>query len=316
MLDGRWWAIALSEALIPGSTLAVVCEGEELALFRDLAGVVFALEDRCPHRRVPLSLGPVVPGGLQCPYHGWTFEGVNGRCVGIPNLRSDERVPQRYTARCFAVRELNGFIHVWRGMGTPGGRVPAYDYQCGGPEYKGEAVIPISLDACRDVMLDGPQCLFEFSGVEITDFFYGDPRREGDHLRLDRGAVWRGKGQKPAFVRDFPLVLRTRVPLVGGDVWIELLDGDEQPLMSIMLAASENLRGTTRFCWRGFVHSRAERGASFEWWLRRLTRRSPFAPVARIEGAELAALAVAPSRERQAWAAGRQDATRMMEGAQ
>src|SRR5690606_33137971 len=56
MLDGRWWAIALSEALIPGSTLAVVCEGEELALFRDLAGVVFALEDRCPHRRVPLSL--------------------------------------------------------------------------------------------------------------------------------------------------------------------------------------------------------------------------------------------------------------------
>lgn len=316
MKDGRWWALALSESLVSGGTLGVVCEGEELALFRDSAGVVFALEDRCPHRRVPLSLGLVVRGGLQCPYHGWTFEGARGRCVNIPNLRSDERVPQRYAARAFAVCEQSGFIHVWRGKGEPLGCVPASNYQPGGPEYSGEAVIPISLDAFRDVMLDGPQCLFEFSGVEITDFFYGDPRRVGEHLLLDRGAVRRGKGQKSAFVRDHPLVLRTRVPVVGGDVWVELLDGEEQPLMSILIGASENLRGTTRLCWRGFIHSRAMVGAPFGWWLRRLTRRSPFAPLASIDGAQLAALAVAPSREREVRVADKGDAMQMMERAQ
>jgi phenylpropionate dioxygenase-like ring-hydroxylating dioxygenase large terminal subunit len=39
--------------------------------------------DRCPHRGAQLSLGRVVAGTLQCPYHGWRFE-PQGRCVGIP----------------------------------------------------------------------------------------------------------------------------------------------------------------------------------------------------------------------------------------
>ncbi|WIA12495.1 hypothetical protein OEZ85_012528 [Tetradesmus obliquus] len=43
---------------------------------------VFA--DVCPHRLVPLSEGRITPGGLlQCPYHGWAFNGQGG-CEIIP----------------------------------------------------------------------------------------------------------------------------------------------------------------------------------------------------------------------------------------
>src|SRR5262249_62176725 len=54
-----------------------------LVLFRDAEGMVRALEDRCPHRGVPLSLGTCERGRLVCAYHGMQADG-DGR---FGNLR-------------------------------------------------------------------------------------------------------------------------------------------------------------------------------------------------------------------------------------
>ena len=85
-----------------------------LVLFRDHHGVAHALEDRCPHRNVPLSLGRVqADGTLQCGYHGWRFEG-SGRCTVIPALEaaaSGGDSPRDAVAR--AVREQDGMVWVW-----------------------------------------------------------------------------------------------------------------------------------------------------------------------------------------------------------
>lgn len=300
---GRWWAVALSESVAGDRALAVTCEGEPLALFRDASGRVFALEDRCPHRRVPLSPGLVRTAGLQCPYHGWTFDGASGVCKDIPNLRRDERVPPRYAARAYAAEEAGGFVHVWRGAGVPEGPLPGTGYQPGGPEFIGSAVVPVALAHYLDAMLDGPQCLLTFPGIDITDFFLGDPRSDGAQLVLDRGAVWRGRGAKPAFVRDFPLLVRTRVALAGGDIRVELLSADESPLLSVVIAAAENRRGTTSLCWRGFLHGNPTRAAGWRWRLSRAAGHAPFEVIERIDGAALAALEVAPSRDRRLAAA-------------
>ena len=48
-------------------------------------GEVSAFPARCPHRLVPLAAASVADGRLQCPYHGWRFDG-DGRCVDIPAL--------------------------------------------------------------------------------------------------------------------------------------------------------------------------------------------------------------------------------------
>ena len=68
--------IALSSQLGTNKTLAVNVYDQAIVLFRDKDGKVVALEDRCPHRRVPLSLGKVIQGELRCAYHGWTFNGT------------------------------------------------------------------------------------------------------------------------------------------------------------------------------------------------------------------------------------------------
>jgi len=147
MMTPGWWAMALCEAVKDQVPLAVAFAGEELVLFRNAAGQAFALEDRCPHRRVPLALGRVVESGLQCGYHGWTFDGASGGCTQIPNLHTDERVPARYAARAFAVSEANGFVHVWLGEGAPQGQLPSSDYQPGGREFTGSTIVNMKMVA-------------------------------------------------------------------------------------------------------------------------------------------------------------------------
>ncbi|WP_079437144.1 Rieske 2Fe-2S domain-containing protein [Zoogloea sp. LCSB751] len=295
MAEGQWWAVALTEAVSSEKPLPVVCEGEELVLFRNAAGQAFALEDRCPHRRVPLSPGVLTPGGLQCPYHGWTFDGASGVCREIPNLHADERVPARHAAKAFLVAEADGFIHVWRGSGAPTGVLPSAAYRPAGREYSGSAVVNMAHCNYLETMLDGPECLLAFPCVTITDFFLGEPRRDDKHLVLDHGGVWKGKGIGPAFVRDHPLVLRTRVPLVGGAIFVELLTAAEVPLVTIFIASTANRRGTTSLNWRGFRHAHKIPSAPLAWQLRRAAGRAPFEVLAEVKGASIAALRVAPS---------------------
>lgn len=76
-----WYAASESRALKHRPIGVQVC-GMRLVLFRSAAGLT-ALADRCPHRGAPLSDGQVLSYGLQCPYHGWTFDNA-GECVDIP----------------------------------------------------------------------------------------------------------------------------------------------------------------------------------------------------------------------------------------
>src|ERR1700753_810742 len=92
-----WWPLALSSEVTSRGPIAKRCGDLQFALYRNQAGVLFALEDRCVHRRAPLSLGRVTASGdLQCGYHGWCFEGATGRCTAITTLDPSERAPARY----------------------------------------------------------------------------------------------------------------------------------------------------------------------------------------------------------------------------
>lgn len=62
---------------------AVRLLGEDWVVWCDDTGRARAARDQCPHRGARLSLGQVCAGQLECPYHGWRFDG-EGRCVAIP----------------------------------------------------------------------------------------------------------------------------------------------------------------------------------------------------------------------------------------
>lgn len=297
MNSNSWWPLALSEAITSQKPTAISCGTEDIVLFRNMNGEAQALEDRCPHRRVPLSLGVVKPTGLQCAYHGWTFDGATGACNAIPNLHADEPVPPRYAARCFRIREGNGFVHVWLGESAPDANLPTADYRPAGRETTGSAIVNMVHDEYLSVMLDGPDCLMSFDGVKMTDFFLGDPRFENGWLVLDRGAVWKKQIQPPQFVVDYPLIVRTSVPVAGGTVRIELLTAEERQLVTVVLGSAAHRRGTTSICWRGFLHKEHIGVTPLRWRAARAAGRAPFTVSSEISGAVVASLLVAPSRD-------------------
>ena len=77
--ETHWHPVALSES-VAGKPIAVTLLGHALVLWRDDADAVQAWADQCPHRGAQLSLGQVVDGRLECPYHGWQYDVTTGAC--------------------------------------------------------------------------------------------------------------------------------------------------------------------------------------------------------------------------------------------
>jgi nitrite reductase (NADH) small subunit len=68
--------------------------GLDVAVFRNDAGDVFALLDRCPHKGGPLSQGIVFGTSVACPLHNWTI-GLKDGCAQAP----DEGCTPRFTVK-------------------------------------------------------------------------------------------------------------------------------------------------------------------------------------------------------------------------
>lgn len=111
-IENAWyvaaWADEVSEAPLARRLL-----DKPVVLFRDREGMVGALEDRCCHRAAPLSMGRVVEGGLECGYHGLTFNS-SGACVSVPG---QTKIPAKACVRSYPVVERQELIWIW--MGDP-----------------------------------------------------------------------------------------------------------------------------------------------------------------------------------------------------
>lgn len=108
-----WYAAAWNHEVSAETPLARTILNEPVVMYRDTAGKVQALEDRCCHRHLPLSKGKVVGDCLECGYHGLTFDGT-GACVKVPG---QTRVPPDSSIRTWPVLEKYQYIWLW--MGDP-----------------------------------------------------------------------------------------------------------------------------------------------------------------------------------------------------
>jgi phenylpropionate dioxygenase-like ring-hydroxylating dioxygenase large terminal subunit len=113
----HWYPIAWSRDLKPGKTLGVTFAGEPIVLVRpasrtsEAQGGVFALEDRCAHRQVPLHAGVVDGCAIRCCYHGWTYDRT-GACIDVPYL-GKAKLPNG--VRAYPCHEASGLIFVFPG---------------------------------------------------------------------------------------------------------------------------------------------------------------------------------------------------------
>jgi phenylpropionate dioxygenase-like ring-hydroxylating dioxygenase large terminal subunit len=129
----HWYPLAWSDEIKPGKALACRFAGDPVVLFRGKSGQLFALEDRCAHRQVPLSLGVVEGESLKCGYHGWKYD-CAGACIDVPYL-GRERLPNG--VRGYPVREVDGLAFIFPGRpALAESRVPTALGAAGDPRYK------------------------------------------------------------------------------------------------------------------------------------------------------------------------------------
>ncbi|MGR8918344.1 MAG: Rieske 2Fe-2S domain-containing protein [Gammaproteobacteria bacterium] len=129
-----WYPIARSRDLKPGKTLAVSFAGQPIVLVRSTDGELFALENRCAHRQVPLDIGVVSGCTIKCGYHGWEYN-AEGRCVSVPYLDACKDKPN--SVRHYPSREAYGLVFVFPGQRELAETVPFPDVPSAtNPEYK------------------------------------------------------------------------------------------------------------------------------------------------------------------------------------
>ena len=111
-LRNHWYVAAWSDEL-GTDPLAVTMHNEAIVLYRKQDGTPVALENRCAHRRLPLSEGRLVGDNIECGYHGLVYD-CTGKCLKIPGQL---RMPRGTGVKSYPVVERHAFIYVW--MGDP-----------------------------------------------------------------------------------------------------------------------------------------------------------------------------------------------------
>jgi phthalate 4,5-dioxygenase len=111
-----WIPAALSSELVPdGDPVRLLLLGEKLIAFRDSAGRVGVMDQRCPHRCASLFLGRNEHNGLRCVYHGWKFD-VTGQCVDMPSVPAEHDFKEKIKAKAYRTTERNGLVWVYMGQ--------------------------------------------------------------------------------------------------------------------------------------------------------------------------------------------------------
>ncbi|QNN55389.1 aromatic ring-hydroxylating dioxygenase subunit alpha [Diaphorobacter ruginosibacter] len=109
-LKDLWYPVCPS-GFVKDQPVSMKRMGRKLALWRDGAGQVHALEDHCPHRGAPLSQGVILGDRIACPYHGVEVrcDGMVTKVPGSPGCKLEGQ----HAAKAFHVKEAFGAIFIY-----------------------------------------------------------------------------------------------------------------------------------------------------------------------------------------------------------
>ena len=122
LVKNAWYVAGMSREFPAQQLQGQVIAERPLVMWRTAEGKVVAFDERCCHKRMPLSQGRLIESGLlECAYHGLCYD-ATGRCVRVPSHPEGD-IPPQARLRPFPVIEQDG---LGRDTVRPGGR-PALD---------------------------------------------------------------------------------------------------------------------------------------------------------------------------------------------
>jgi phenylpropionate dioxygenase-like ring-hydroxylating dioxygenase large terminal subunit len=114
LVRNAWYVAGLANEFAPQKLVGQVIAEKPIVLWRTGDGHIVAFDDRCVHKRMPLSAGRFVEGGiLECAYHGLCYDSA-GNCVRVPS-HPDGHIPREAQLRPYPLIEQDGLVWVWPG---------------------------------------------------------------------------------------------------------------------------------------------------------------------------------------------------------
>jgi len=207
-----WYPVMWSRRL--GATpVPVTLLGEKIVLVRD-RGKVYALQDRCAHRGIPLSCKAsptgrrtfskqIFPGTITCGFHGWTYDLASGVVVAALTDGPDSPIRGKARARTYPVEERLGLVWLFIGDADP-------------PQPKADAPVapPVEADIPEELMREQ-----NVWGGRITD-------RAGNWRLAAEGGLDEGHARSLhrntpfMFFRQFPCWTKTHVIHSEDGKWV------------------------------------------------------------------------------------------------
>ena len=115
LLRRYWFPVGVADELTAENpTQLVRILGETLVLFRDKAGRIGIIDDRCAHRGASLCYGRVEERGIACPYHGWLYN-IRGHCLETPAEPADSKLHLTVKLKSYPVQKLVGLYWAYLG---------------------------------------------------------------------------------------------------------------------------------------------------------------------------------------------------------
>ena len=149
----HWYAVEQSHVLAKGQVIEVKFWGQSVAVYRAENGTVHAIENRCSHRQLALSVGQVVGDRLVCAYHGWEYD-CDGKLARVPHDLFGHKLPN-CKLPTYPVRERYSLIWVFfgdasRAESTPMPEIPELE----GPHAWSCVPVDISWNAHHSMIID------------------------------------------------------------------------------------------------------------------------------------------------------------------
>ena len=198
----RFWHPIMMTSRLTDKPMAIRILGEDLVLYRDLAGDIGLVFKHCSHRGMSLEYGIVVEHGIRCAYHGWCFN-HDGRILDTPGEAPGSPIKERLFHGAYPVVEYKGLVFAYFG---PPERQPAFP-KLDMMDLPGNEMVPWQIHSpCNWLQVSEnsmdpyhtPFLHTRMSGVQFEEvwgelpivdyherdvgFFYTNARRSGDNI--------------------------------------------------------------------------------------------------------------------------------------
>lgn len=173
-----WYVVGISDDFKKGTLHGQKVCNRPIVIWRTDEGEILAFDDRCAHKRFPLSKGRLMDDGtLECAYHGMRYD-VTGHAVIIPSHPSGPISPKA-KLKPFPVIEQDGLVWLWPGdPGKSGQCSPPKTPEIGDSDW--ETVIGDPMETPANFML-----LIE-NLLDITHFY---PLHDGNIGDLENSKI-------------------------------------------------------------------------------------------------------------------------------